>query len=707
MQISQNINIPALRQDLKIYPGNYDFDGAPTWMVYDPLSDNYFKIGWFEFECINRFERAQNALELVEIVNTETALTIDMDDVNDLVMFLLNAGLLMANSAQVREILEDGRVDKQTSLLHTLFLKYIFLKVPLFKPQKFLEKTFPFVRFMFTRSFFMGILGLLAFGIFLTVQQWDDFLNTLTAFFSLENIILVMISTIIIKTVHELGHAYMAHKYKVPVTTMGAIFIVFYPILYTETTNAWRIYDRKKRLNIAAAGIMAEMALASMALIVWHISPPGLIQNTAYFIAFISLFLSIFINSNPLMRFDGYYLLSDLLGIDNLQPRAVQFFRWKRRNLSLGTDTEAPEDLPAKKEKFFVLFGTAQTIYMCFLYSGIAFTVYYFVFKPLGFLMALTLLFVFLGMPIIREILYYISERETIVKNKTPKIILGVLTAIIILSFLPLSNTVKVPAVMHYKNYNAFYASNTARVEKIHVINAQFVQKGDMLISLSSEELEQEIKQTQLNLNLYKKVKERQQASRELSVRNVEIDQIIRELETQLSGLNEEQAKLSIKAPFDGKIKDISPTIHLNRWVNKDTLLMRLVNEDTLQVTAYINSEKIGRVEKPASGRFKSDTSLFGSQNLTLSEISSADTKNVIHQELTSIFGGPIPAEKDSNGFAKSKTPLYTLKFSVDSSNQKPELTQKGFVILGVRARSFSGNLLKKLTSLFLRETSI
>jgi len=707
MDISQNINIPPLRQDLQIHPANQDFDGSPTWMIYDPISDNYFKIGWFEFECLQRFDRAKSSFELADLVNKETSLSIDNDDIIEFIGFLVNAGFLQANTAEIRKILEEGKSEKKKSLLHTLFLNYIFIRVPLFRPQNFLQNTFPYIKFMFTRSFLFCVLALLATGIFLTVQRWDDFLNTFTFFFSFENIILIMASTIVIKAVHEFGHAYMAHKHKVPVSTMGAILIVFYPIFYTETTNAWRIYDRKKRMQIAGAGLMAELSLASVALIVWHISSPGLVQNMSYFIGFISLFISIFINANPLMRFDGYYLLSDAIGIDNLQTRSFAFFKWKLRRVVCGLKEDIPETIPKKQAKFLTFFGAAQAIYMCFLYSGIAFAIYILIFKPLGFILAITLLAVFLGMPILREFMYWYQQREAIMQNNKPKIIFIILGFLLILSFLPLSRTITLPAVLHYQDYKSFHTQRPANINDIRVQNFQPVSQGEVLMVLSSETLEQEVKIARLKLERYQNLRKRQETSRELSQHSVELDQLIKEAKIELDGLLAESEEMTIRAPFNGVIRDISPEIHTGRSVNPNILLMRLINKEKMQVTGYVESEFIGRLENQADGHFRSDTNLFEKHDVKLIDISTTDTKSISYQELSSVYKGSIPADRVGEGNVQSKVPLYTLKFDITKTPENSDFTKQGTVKLKVKPTSFSVRILRKLTSLFLRETGI
>ena len=572
MDLEQDISLPALRQDLKVFEGGYDLDGAPTLMMYDPLADNYFKIGWFEFECLQRFEQCETGNELCIKVSRETTLNPDIEDVKELVSFLMFSGLLVANQEVIQQSLHQVKDSRQTASLRGFITRNVFMNIPLFEPEDFLKATYPYIKFLFTRSFLIFVMGLLAVGIYLTVQRFDDFIHTFSSFMSFEGLVLVILTTVFVKFFHELGHAFMAHKYNIPVPTMGVVLVVFYPILYTETTNAWRLEKRKKRVHIASAGLMAEMTLAAFALIFWHILSPGFWQNAAYFIAFVSFGISVLVNMNPLMKFDGYYLLSDIMGIDNLQARAISFFKLNYRKFFLGLEMEKPENLRPQTERFLTTFGYALIIYRFFLFMSIGFAVYFFFFKPLGLIMMIAVIFIFMGIPILKELIFYFTEREQILKNIKGRIVLGFLCALLCLAFLPLDTKIKVPGVLHAKDYASLYAPVPAEIAKFHVQNGDQVQKGDILVSLESRDLEIEIQKSLIQLNLFFQIKEREQGNQELARKGANIDQLILEAQTKLAGLQEQKDKLEIKSPFSGFIRDISPDLHEQRAVNKEDL---------------------------------------------------------------------------------------------------------------------------------------
>jgi len=290
-------------------------------------------------------------------------------------------------------------------------------------------------------------------------------------------------------------------------------------------------------------------------------------------------------------------------------------------------------------------------------------------------------------------------------RKKAPIFIFGSLIILTLLMLLPLSRTITAPAILHAQQYQALHTPFPARIQAIHVQNIQNVTAGDLLISLESKDLMQTIEQTKLQLNRAKLLKQRQEASPTLAIYTIEIEQEIKELETKLQGLKNSQKNLQLTAPFDGIVKDVSPSIHTDRWVNSTETLMRIVSPSALSISAYIRADQIERIKTGGSGTFKSDSSFFKTWGATITEIASADTKHIKHKELASLHGGSIPAEQGADGKTQAKSPLYTLKLTVDNKNDGTlNTTQKGIIKLKAKPTSILGNAAKKLTSLFLRE---
>jgi putative peptide zinc metalloprotease protein len=183
---------------------------------------------------------------------------------------------------------------------------------------------------------------------------------------------------------HEMAHALTAKHLGCRVTSMGVALLVLFPVLYTDTTDAWRLHHRRERLAIVLAGIRMELHLALLATFLWSFLADGPLRSAAFFIATTSWLTSLAINLSPFMRFDGYYALADWLGAANLQPRAFALGRWRLREALFGLNEPPPEQLSRSREHIFILYGWATWIYRLMLFLGIALLIYYFAFKLLG-----------------------------------------------------------------------------------------------------------------------------------------------------------------------------------------------------------------------------------------------------------------------------------------------------------------------------------
>ena len=161
---------------------------------------------------------------------------------------------------------------------------------------------------------------------------------------------------------------------------MGVALLVLFPVLYTDNTDAWRLTDQRKKLQIVLAGLMVEFHIALLALFSWTVVEDGPLRSAAFFLATGSLVGSLLVNLSPFMRFDGYYALADFLGMQNLQPRAFELARWQVRQWLFGLPENPPEPFPATKHYFLVFYSFATWIYRFFLFLGIALLVYFFAF---------------------------------------------------------------------------------------------------------------------------------------------------------------------------------------------------------------------------------------------------------------------------------------------------------------------------------------
>ena len=264
----QDIKLPPLRDDLQIVKGMATLQGEPTWTIVDPIRNTYFQIGWGAFQMLSRWN-AGTTERLITNIASETTYPITKKEVDELIIFLYTNHLTQepptGDSASFVAQAETGKQHWLMSLVH----HYLFIKIPLTRPNRLLQSTLPYITPIMTKGMATFILLLGVMGMILVSRQWDIFTNTFLHMFTLEGMAAFGLALCGIKVLHELGHAYTATKYGCRVHTMGIAFLVMFPVLYTDTTDAWRLTSRRERFFIGAAGIITELAVAMFATFLW------------------------------------------------------------------------------------------------------------------------------------------------------------------------------------------------------------------------------------------------------------------------------------------------------------------------------------------------------------------------------------------------------------------------------------------------------
>ena len=326
--------LPELRSKRSSSRSSPLLDGAPSWSIFDPVRHAYFQIGQVELALLSAW-RGRTVGEMRRLFAQQQGAEPEPGAIKALLQFLASNNLTRAPLGDaVKSLSAQARAHDQAWwkwLLH----HYLFIRVPLVKPDRFLRRTVHWVAPLFTRGFALLIVALGLVGLYFVSRQWDEFLHTFPYFFSLQGIAIYGLSLAFTKTLHELGHAYAATRYGCRVPTMGVSFLVMVPVLYTDTSDTWKLRSRKQRLLVDGAGVLTELCLASIATFLWAFLPDGPVRSAAFVIATTSWISTLAINLSPFMRFDGYYFLSDMIGVPNLSSRSQAFGQWQLRELSL------------------------------------------------------------------------------------------------------------------------------------------------------------------------------------------------------------------------------------------------------------------------------------------------------------------------------------------------------------------------------------
>ena len=202
-----------------------------------------------------------------------------------------------------------------------MLFRSLFFRVPLVNPEPLLDWIVARTDWIYTSKMFWMMLVLAVIDIHLLFQHWSELVAHFDYSFSWDGLLLVGAAGIFSKLFHELGHAITARRYGVRVPAIGVAFVVMYPMLYTDTSDSWRLANKHHRLAIAAAGMICEFSLALCATFLWAITPDGVLRSVLFSLAFVGWLIALGLNASPFFRFDGYYILSDAVDMQNLHER--------------------------------------------------------------------------------------------------------------------------------------------------------------------------------------------------------------------------------------------------------------------------------------------------------------------------------------------------------------------------------------------------
>ncbi len=246
------------------------------------------------------------------------------------------------------------------------------VRLPLLDPDLFLERYAGWVRPVFGWAGALLWVLVLGAGLFQAGAHWGELTRNVTdRILAPQNLFLLWVTFPFVKAFHEFGHAFAAKVWGGEVHEMGIMFLVFTPVPYVDASAASAFPERRRRLVVGAAGIMVELFIASLALFFWINAEPGTARSVAYNIMLIAGVSALLFNGNPLLRYDGYYILVDLLGIPNLWTRGTRYVGYLVQRYLLGVKgAEPPVSTPGERA-WFLFYAVASYIYRLFIYSAI------------------------------------------------------------------------------------------------------------------------------------------------------------------------------------------------------------------------------------------------------------------------------------------------------------------------------------------------
>lgn len=711
--------LPKLRNDITVAFHDYDIEGRPQWIIHDAGRNKFFLIGWQEFEIYQRWA-LNSKTGITESINNQTTLHVDESDIENFIQFLQRNYLIEMSGYAIHNQAKEQRLFKKDSLFHWLIDNYLFFRIPLVKPDDFLSRTKIVGSIVFSKIllYIMSALGLLA--LFQISSHWEQFAHTFPSIFSLKGLFFSLIAFLICKCCHELGHAYMCKRYGVPVPTFGVAFLVFWPVLYTDTTLSWSL-THKQRLRIAIAGIWVETYITIIAALIWSVADNQTIKTICFVTISVNWLASVLLNVSPFMRFDGYYVLADYWKMPNLQFRAFALTRWQLRRWLFGWNEPPPEKFSKRMHRLLIAYSVTTWIYRLIIYIGIAILVYHFFAKVVGIILFIIELYYFILAPFVHEFRYWFENRKNFTFNLNTKISLSIFFTLIIIFFLPFENSVKIPSTVRFTHEFLVAPEAGILTKNLPPVGTQ-IEANQVIATIESPQLNQALLETQLEYNKTVSQLRRSDINPDyIGQKNILLSDIKR-LKAEYQKLLNVKYKLSLSVPFSGILVEVATDVASGAYLMKGQWLGDVINPDSISIEAYAPQSDINYVQIGNTGYFYPNDFDLPKIPVTVKSIEVMNAKEFDCRYSTQVkqqknetmvvetpcyhasdLGGDIPTYLTDQGNYAPTESVYRVILTTPSI--KPmNYVERGTAFLRSKPQSYARRIFYKIKTIFIEE---
>ena len=698
---------PTLREELALLPGPTLPDGQPSWTLHDPVRNLFFRIDWPTFEVLQRWAMGDPAAMAREI-SAATTLQLEADDVTGIAQFLVGNQLTQAGGAGSARKLAERLAQIQGSPWKWLLHHYLFFRIPLFRPDAWLERWKGVAGLFFTPWFLSATLVALALGLIQVARQWDSFGRHLVDHFTLEGLASYAVALVCVKSLHELGHAFTAKRLGCRVPTMGVAFVVLWPMAYTDTNETWRLTDARQRLQVAGAGIATELFIAAWATLAWGLLPDGPARSAAFVLATTSWVATLAINASPFMRFDGYFILSDALDRPNLHERSFALARWKLREWLFALGEDVPEQLPPRQQFWMIVFAWGTWLYRLALFLGIAVLVYHLFFKVLGVFLFLVEIAWFIWRPVRMELKAWGERRGAILQRGRTAVSTLVLISLAGLAFVPWPGRVTASGLLRPAEFWPVYAPSGARLDSLKFREGDLVPAGAVLAQLHVPDLltrRQTLgaKVEQLRWQAAAAGFDEQTRSRLLVAGDT-----LATARAELASVDTELRNFTPQAPYAGTLRDVAPDLHEGQWLARKERLGLLVREGTpWLVETWLDEEAVQRVRAGDHAIFINDGADAAPLRLRVQSVDRDASRVLARPELAAQAGGHLLV-REKNGLLVPERAIFRVTLVLDDAGARlPALhgrTLRGTVTVHARSEAPGWRYVRQASAVLVRE---
>jgi putative peptide zinc metalloprotease protein len=655
----------ALRRGINVRRQN--FRGKRWIILENPLSNQFFRLSPAAYEFIARL-RPERTVEEVwkECMQRFPEESPGQEQVIQLLSQLYYANLLQyAEAADSTQLFERYQRTRQREIRSKL-TNIMFIRFPLIDPDEFLNKTIGFVGKLISPLGALIWLAVVGFALKLAFENWTRLMDESQGVLAPQNLPLLYLGLIVVKIVHEFGHAYFTKKFGGEVHVMGILLMIFTPTPYVDATSSWGFRSRKERILVGAAGMIVELFVAAIAVMIWANGSPGVLHNLCYNMIFVASVSTLLFNLIPLLRFDGYYILSDVLDIPNLAQRSMAQLRHLVERHAFGLRKSETPAYSKREEWWLTSFGISSGVYRIFVFGSILL----FVADRLlliGLIMAAVCAVSWLLMPLVKLVKYLASDPK--LDRRRPRAVgitlATVAVVLVLLQVIPFPHHFRAAGILEARNWSQVVSDTPGSLVEVLAQPGATVKQGEPLARFSNPELE-------LSLAAAKAGKTETEA-RLLQAMRMETANLkplqskLDSVEKRIARLETDREALTVHARHDGIW--IAPSIEegIGRWMAKGTSIGLVVDPAAFEFISTVLQEDVDRLF--GQGIQGAEIRLLGQAGETLAASNlrkiPAEKRNLPSPALGWAGGGDIPVSSQDPDGQRAAEPFFEVRADV------------------------------------------
>jgi putative peptide zinc metalloprotease protein len=628
--------------------------GKVFYLLEDPIHARFFHLGEREWALASLLDGKRTLREALQLA----AATLGDESLSQQEALRLCRWLTNSQLATVQPGSGDPDGQWQPQPKRWAVVNPLFLKIPLFNPDRSLARILPWTRWMLTLPSLLVWLAVCGCGLASLWPQWDRFCASFTRILAPGNWLYLLLTWVFLKFVHELFHGLVCKKYGGTVPRCGIMLILFSPVAYVDVTSSWRFGSKWQRIFTAAAGMYVELFVAALAAIVWARGGHGPDAQLCHNIVTMAGVSTLLFNGNFLMRFDGYYILADLLGIRNLYALGQEYLRGVTRRYLLNVPAVEPA-MAGPKMRFIKAYAVASFLWRITFYLGVILLAAS-LFHGAGIVLAILSAGLWFGLPAFRFVKYLVvgSAGEHPDRRRFG-IVVALITAVLACGLsLPWPLGVSVPAVVEYAPLTRVRAESPGFVQEVWVHDGQAVTGGQRLLVLRNPKLAQQLADLELALqksDVIGRILHQERRIGELQVERENRGTLVAKRDE----LQRQVASLTIRAASAGRVVGRNLDALVGQYVDMGRNLVTLGLEECKELQLSVDQADIEALRDECNRRvyvrIKGRGGLI--EGARLVRMNPKATRTLLHPALAAPAGGPLAVTPRPTGPAAPTMP--------------------------------------------------